>query len=104
LSRLGKTSLALNCVLIAWKDTAEARKAVFAALPLLKRAQEVMIVEIVSDEREREAAARHVASVTKLLNSYKVTASASADLSVGDAGNHLDAIASESGDITWRGL
>ena len=63
-----------------------------------------MIVEIVSDERERDAAARLVASVTRWLKSYKVTASASTDLSVGDAGNYLDAIASESGDITWRGL
>ena len=92
-----KTSLALNCVLIAWKDTAEARKAVSAALPLLKRAQEVMIVEIVSDERETEAAARRVADVAKWLQSHKVSASASANLSAGDAGNHLDAIASESG-------
>lgn len=92
-----KTSLALNCVLIAWKDTAEARKAVSAGLPLLKRAQEVMIVEIVSDDRERDAAARRVADVAKWLKSHKVTASASAELSAGDAGSHLDAIASESG-------
>ena len=92
-----KTFLALNCVLIAWKDTAEARKAISAALPLLKRAQEVMIVEIVSDDREREAAARRVADVVKWLKSHKVNASASAELSAGDAGTHLDAIASESG-------
>ena len=63
-----------------------------------------MSVEIVSDEREREATARRVADVAKWLQSHKVTASASTDLSVGDAGNYLDAIASESGDITWRGL
>ena len=56
-----------------------------------------MIVEIVSDDREREAAARRVADVVKWLKSHKVTASASAELSAGDAGTHLDAIASESG-------
>ena len=65
-----KTSLALNCVLIAWKDTAEARKAISAALPLLKRSQEVMIVEIASDDRERDAAARRVADVAKWLKSH----------------------------------
>ena len=92
-----KTSLAFNCVLIAWKDTAEARKAVSAALPLLKHAQEVMIVEIVSDDRARDAAACRVADVAKWLKSHKVTASASAELSAGDAGSHLDAIGSESG-------
>lgn len=56
-----------------------------------------MIVEIVSDDRERDAAARRVADVAKWLKSHKVTASASAELSAGDAGSHLDAIASESG-------
>jgi nucleotide-binding universal stress UspA family protein len=92
-----KTSLALNCVLIAWKDTAQARRAISAALPLLKRAQSVMIVEIVADDREIEAATRRVADVAKWLQSHKVTASASAELSCGDDGSHLDAIASESG-------
>ena len=92
-----KTSLALNCVLIAWKDTAEARKAVSAALPLLKRAEKVMIVEIVSDDREKDAAARRVADVAKWLKSHKITAAATAELSAGEAGRHLEAIASENG-------
>ena len=35
--------------------------------------------------------------MAKWLKSHKVTASASAELSAGDAGSHLDAIASESG-------
>ena len=46
-----KTFLALNRILIAWKDIAEARNAVAAALPLLKSAQDVMIIEITPDER-----------------------------------------------------
>jgi hypothetical protein len=60
-----KTFLALNRILIAWKDTAEARKAVAAALPLLKSAQDVMLVKITSDERENEIATRRVVDVAK---------------------------------------
>jgi nucleotide-binding universal stress UspA family protein len=90
-----KTSLALNRILIAWKDTAEARKAVAAALPLLKQATELTVVEIVSDESETDAASGHVADVAKWLQRHDVSATARVELSAGDAGSHLDAIASE---------
>ena len=90
-----KTSLALNRILIAWKDTAEARKAVAAALPLLKQATELTVVEIVSDERESDAASGHVADVAKWLQRHDVSATARVELAAGDAGSHLDAIASE---------
>jgi nucleotide-binding universal stress UspA family protein len=89
------TSLALNRILIAWKDTAEARRAVSAALPLLRRATELTIVEIVADERARNAASERVADVAKWLQHHNVPASARVELSAGDAGSHLDAIASE---------
>lgn len=92
-----KTFLALNRILIAWKDTAEARKAVAAALPLLKSAQEVMIVEITSDERENEIATRRVVDVATWLQQYNITASASAEPCAGDVGGYLDAIAVENG-------
>ena len=89
------TSLALNRILIAWKDTAEARRAISAALPLLKQANETMIVEIVSNESERDAAGERVADVTKWLQRHNVSASAKIELSAGDGGSQLDAIASE---------
>ena len=92
-----KTFLALNRILIAWKDTAEARKAVAAALPLLKSAQDVMIVEIASDEREKKIATRRVVDVAKWLAQYDITASASAELCAGDVGGYLDTIALENG-------
>ncbi len=92
-----KTFLALNRILIAWKDTAEARKAVAAALPLLESAQDVMIVEITSDEREKKIATRRVADVATWLQQYNITASASAELGVGEVGCYLDAIAVENG-------
>jgi nucleotide-binding universal stress UspA family protein len=89
------TSLALNRILIAWKDTAESRKAISAALPLLRRATDLTIIEIVADERERDAASRRVADVAKWLQHHNIPASARVELSAGDAGSHLDAIASE---------
>lgn len=41
--------LSPRSALIAWKDTRESRRAVLDALPLLKRAEDVMILEVVGD-------------------------------------------------------
>jgi nucleotide-binding universal stress UspA family protein len=89
------TSLALNRILIAWKDATESRKAISAALPLLRKATELVIVEIVSDEREREAAGARLADVANWLQRHNIPASARVEPSAGDAGSQLDAIASE---------
>lgn len=89
------TRLALDRVLIAWQDTAESRKAVSAALPLLRKAKELMIVEITPDARGRDAAEAHVADVVKWLQRHNVVASARVEPPAGDAGSQLDAIASE---------
>lgn len=91
----GMTSLPLDRIMIGWKDTAEARRAVAAALPLLKRAKDVAIVEIVADEAEKRDAVRRVADVAAWLHRHGVTASASAELSAGGAGNHLDLLAAQ---------
>jgi nucleotide-binding universal stress UspA family protein len=88
------TSLAINRILIAWKDTTEARRAISAALPLLRQATELTIVEIVS-ESNRDAAGIRVADVARWLRGHNVSASARVELSAGDAGSQLDAIASE---------
>jgi nucleotide-binding universal stress UspA family protein len=44
----------LGTVVIAWKDTAEAARAVAAALPLLERAERVVIVSVVEEDEPRE--------------------------------------------------
>lgn len=90
------TSTLLNRILIAWKDTAESRTAVSAALPLLKKAAEIAIVEIVSDEEETEAAGYRVADVARWLQRHNVAALPRVELSAGADGSQLDAIASES--------
>jgi len=56
------TRLKLEHVLIGWKDTWEARRAVSDALPLLKHATEVSIVEIAAED-DLAAANQHVDDV-----------------------------------------
>ena len=60
---------------MAWKDTREARRAVADALPLLARAEEVLVVEAVPGRREgREQALRRVGDVAALLARHGATA------------------------------
>jgi nucleotide-binding universal stress UspA family protein len=89
------TSLALDRMLVAWKDTAESRKAISAALPLLRKATELTIVEIAADADEGDAAVARVGDVANWLRRHNIHASARVELSAGDAGSQLDAIASE---------
>ena len=89
------TSLAFDRMLIAWKDSAEARRALPAALPLLRHAREVIVVEIISDESERGAANERLADVAKWLQRHNVPASVRVELSAGAPGSQLEAIASE---------
>ncbi|MGZ3324977.1 MAG: universal stress protein, partial [Xanthobacteraceae bacterium] len=90
-----RTSLALDRVVVAWKDAAESRRAISAALPLLRKATELTIIEIVSDEAEQTAATARLADVANWLLRHNVQASARVELSAGDAGSQLDALASE---------
>ena len=48
--------LDLRSVLIAWKDTVEARRAVVAALPLLRKATDITVVAIVEEQANRSVA------------------------------------------------
>ena len=52
----GVASMPGKRVVIAWKDTREARRAVWDALPLLKRADEVLVVAIAESGRSAGAA------------------------------------------------
>ncbi|MGN6117988.1 MAG: universal stress protein, partial [Nitrobacter sp.] len=56
-------SMELNCILVAWKNCAEARRAIVAGLPVLQAAQDVAIVEIVDNESDKGAASASVADV-----------------------------------------
>ncbi|MBD0275831.1 MAG: universal stress protein [Acetobacteraceae bacterium] len=54
----GVSALEGRRVLVAWKDTREARRAVADALPLLVRAEEVLVLEVVQDDAEEVEQAR----------------------------------------------
>lgn len=71
----GVAVLEARRVLVAWKDTREARRAVADALPLLADAEEVLVAEAVTDEAgEREAALRRTCDVAALLERHGATA------------------------------
>jgi len=68
--------LDLRSVMVAWKDTAEARRAVADALPMLRKASEVVIVEIPEQGDDRSAAMAGVTDVAAWLARHGVTATA----------------------------
>ena len=63
--------LKLERVVVAWKDTRETRRAISDALPLLKVATEVTIVEIASEER-MAAAREHLGDVVGWLKRHGI--------------------------------
>jgi len=89
--------LDVRSVLVAWKDTAEARRAVSDALPLLCRAAEVTVVEIVEDEADRASAQSRVADVAAWLSRHGVQASEKVPEQRGDAATQLERTASDVG-------
>ena len=86
--------LDLRSVLIAWKDTAEARRAVADALPLLRKATDVTVVEIVEEQANRPVALSRVKDVAAWLSRHGVSASGQVPEECGEAGGLLERIAS----------
>ena len=89
--------LDLRSVLIAWKDTTEARRAVADALPLLRKATDLTVVEIVEEQANRPAALSRVKDVAAWLSRHGVNASEQVPEECGEAGALLEKIASEVG-------
>ena len=69
----GIRSLVANRVLVAWKDTREARRAVQDALPLLLGAKEVLLVEV-TETASVEDSMRRLKDVGRYLSRHGVTA------------------------------
>nr|WP_218625778.1 universal stress protein [Bradyrhizobium sp. dw_411] len=88
--------LKLERVVIGWKDTRETRRALFDALPLLKRAAHVAVVEICAEE-DIAAARTRVEDVVGWLKWHGVVADSHASPSTGDDASLLHAIAQEQG-------
>jgi nucleotide-binding universal stress UspA family protein len=90
------STLKLDHVLVGWKDTRETRRAVSDALPLLKQAAQVSVVEIAVEE-EQAAAAEHVRDVAAWLQRHGVRAEGSVLLSTGDDATALYAFGQDAG-------
>ena len=85
----GVSALTLNNVFVGWKDKREARRALADALPLLKRANNVTVLELASKAALARARAR-VDDVARWLEYHAVTAEPmAAALTDLDAGKSL---------------
>jgi nucleotide-binding universal stress UspA family protein len=87
-------------MLVAWKDTPEARRAIVAALPMLRKARDVAVAEIVEQEGGQTAApVERVRDVARWLLRHGVSASELVALQDQDqnAGDQLDGLAANVG-------
>ncbi|MEY9183118.1 nucleotide-binding universal stress UspA family protein [Bradyrhizobium sp. USDA 326] len=91
--------LDLRNVLVAWKDTPEARRAVSDALPMLRKARDITIVEIPEQGNDRSAVMAGVTDVAAWLGRHGVTATARVSEAAADesAAAHLEKVAGDVG-------
>jgi len=91
--------LDLRNVLVAWKDTTEARRAIADALPMMRKAKNVTVAEILEGGAGRSAAASRVRDVVAWLSRHGVSASERVAEKDGDrdATAQLDGIAADLG-------
>jgi len=81
-------------IVIAWKDTREARRAAREALPFLAMAKHIAIVEI-ADEADLQTARGRVQDVAEWLLRHGIRAVPLAMQSYGDDASHLDSVLRE---------
>jgi len=70
----GARHLDLHMILVAWKDAPGARRALSDALPLLRRAKNVVIAKIPEDNGERGAAPAQLDDVAAFLSRHGIVA------------------------------
>ncbi len=100
----GVDDLRLDRVVVGWKDTREARRALRDALPLLRKAKAVTVVEVCDGGLEGQGR-RHVEDVAAYLGKHQIAvASAVAPLVKGGIAADLISIANvEGGDLVVTG-
>ena len=79
------SGLHVASVVVAWKDTRESRRAVSDALPFLKRATSVHVVEICENKAAAAATAGRLTDVANHLLRHGVQATVDADIAERDA-------------------
>ena len=95
----GVNWLDLRSVLVAWKDTPEARRAVADSLPLLRKARDITVVAIPEQDHDRTAVLAGVTDVVAWLARHGVTATAQVSEASRNetAADHLDKVAADVG-------
>ena len=83
----GLKTLVAEHVLIGWQDTREARRAVWDALPFLRQAKRVTIIEICEGD-QKEAAHHQVNDVVLYLARHKVKAEGRVETRLTGSGAH----------------
>jgi nucleotide-binding universal stress UspA family protein len=91
------TSFSADRVLVAWKDTREARRAVSDALPLLAKGKEVHVVAIPEPESNDAATLASADDVVNWLARHGVQAAAIARPDLGGVGKSIEHAADEIG-------
>lgn len=81
-------------ILIAWKDTREARRAIFDGLPFLRLCQKTIVAEI-DEEKDSELANRRVGDVVAWLDAHGVNAAGWSEPLREGAAAQLESIAAE---------
>jgi nucleotide-binding universal stress UspA family protein len=93
----GHAALSARRILIAWKDTREARRAVQSALPFLQQAEHVTLVEVAENLLEAQAQA-HLADVEAYLSRHGIEVGVKAVLNPhGAIAHQLTTAASDNG-------
>lgn len=82
---LGAVQLKMASVVVAWKDSREARRAISDALPILQKAQTVHVIEICDNEDAVPAATARVSDVAGHLLRHSINATVSVGVNEKDA-------------------
>jgi nucleotide-binding universal stress UspA family protein len=92
----GVKHLRFDTVVVAWKECRESRRAIADALPILKKAGRVVVVQVAAEEGIAEGR-QSVADVVEWLSRHDIGAQALVVPSIGNDAKQLDVIASERG-------
>lgn len=88
--------LAMDRIVVAWKDTREARRAIVDALPILQQASHVLVVEIAVRDNV-DAARDRIKDVAKWLDRHGVATECCVAGSIGDDAPQLQRIVLDDG-------
>ncbi|HEY8336750.1 MAG TPA: universal stress protein [Tardiphaga sp.] len=90
-------SLPASFILVGWKNTREARRAIQDALPFLRQAERVMIVEICEDDR-KSAARDQLDDVMRYLSRHRIASEVRVEAKLlGSGADRLIQLAQEEG-------